>query len=120
MHLLVLILDKTSDLEKVIPKWKEIGITGATIYDSIGIGKNTLYGSSIPIIASLSKIFDSDSRTYNHTVLTVLETEETLDQAIKAAEDVCGDFTKSDVGIMFSVKLDRVIGVCTPDSYCNP
>jgi hypothetical protein len=110
MYLLVLILDKTKDFENLIPKWKEIGITGVTIFDSIGIGKNTLYESNIPIIASLAKIFDSDTRKYNHTLLSVMESEEMLLKAIKAVEDVCGDFTQPDVGIMFSIKLDRVIG----------
>lgn len=120
MYLLVVILDKTSDLEKVITRWRDIGVTGATIFDSIGLGKNTLYGSgNIPIIASLSRIFDSETRTYNHTMISIIKSEETLENAIKVAEEVCGDFMEPDVGIMFTVRLDRVIGFGSPESYCD-
>jgi nitrogen regulatory protein PII len=116
MHLLVLILDKPADIEMIIEKWREIGVTGATIYDSVGVGKTTLYGTDAPIIASLKRIFDSEKRTYNHTMISVIKTDETLNEAIKVAREVCGDFTKPDVGIMFSLRLDRVIGFNTPDT----
>lgn len=115
MQLLVIILDKTSDLENLVHKFRDIGVTGLTIFDSIGIGKTSLYGSGLPIIASLSRIFDSDGRTYNHTVFSVIKKDETLEQAIQVAEEICGDFMKPDVGILFTIKLDRVIGFATPE-----
>ncbi|MCK4720037.1 hypothetical protein KAU08_05240 [bacterium] len=117
MHLLVIILDKTGDLENLVHKFRDIGITGLTIFDSIGIGKTSLYGGGVPIIASLSRIFDSDTKTYNHTVFSVIRKEETLKQAIQVVEEVCGDFMKPDVGILFTIKLDSVIGFGTLEEY---
>ena len=110
MYLLVIILDKASNLEQIIGKWHEIGVTGATIFDSVGVGRTTLYGTSAPVIASLRRIFDPDKSTYNHTLMSIIRTEETLQKAIQAAQEVCGDFQAPDTGILFTIKLERVIG----------
>ncbi len=106
----MIILDKASDMERVIEKWREIGVTGVTVLPSLGVGSTTLYGTDAPIIANLRRIFESDSRTYNHTMLSVIKMEQTLKEAIKVAEETCGDFMKPNVGIMFTVKIDNVIG----------
>jgi len=120
MYLFVGILDKEEDLEKIIAKFREIGVAGATIFDSIGLGPDTLHGQGMPpVIASLHGIFDREKRIYNHTIFSVIESKETLDKAFQAAEDVCGDFNRADVGILFSVELDRVVGYCRPDRDCS-
>ena len=120
MYLLVLILDNSEHIEKIIESFREIGITGATLFDSIGLGRNTLYGHAMPkAIASLRRIFDHDERTYNHTMICVIKEQETLDAAFKAAEDVCGSFDNPDVGIIFSLKLDKVVGFCKPEDHCS-
>ncbi len=114
MYLLVLIIDKAENIEKIITGFREIGITGATIFDSIGLGRNTLYGKSMPpVIASLKRIFDPESRTYNHTMINIIRKKETLDDAMRVAEEVCGSFDQPDMGIMFSLELDKVVGFST-------
>ena len=115
MYLFVLILDKASDLENTIEKFRDIGVTGATIYNSIGLGRSTLYRSDIPVIATLKRIFDSEGKTYNRTLISVIKTRETLEDAMRVAQEVCGDFDEPDVGIMFSIKLEDVIGFNTPE-----
>ncbi len=114
MYLLVVILDKAEDMQNVLERFHQIGVTGATIFDSVGIGRSTLYSTNMPIIASLKRVFDPDSRTYNHTLISVMRKRETVEAAIKAAREVCGDFDKPDVGIMFTVKLEEVIGFNVP------
>lgn len=109
MHLLVVILEKATDLEKIITKFREIGVMGATLFDSRGIGRTTLYGTDAPIISSLKRIFEGDA-VYNHTMISVIKTEETLNQAIKAVADVCGDMNLPDKGILFTIKLEHVVG----------
>jgi len=110
MYLLIIILDKARDLENILEKFREIEVTGATVYNSIGVGRNTLYGTDLPMIASLRRIFDPDEKTYNKTLISVIKKKETLDSAIKLAQEVCGDFDEPDVGIMFWLNLDGVIG----------
>jgi hypothetical protein len=38
------------------------------------------------MIASIRRLFDPDRSTYNHTMMSVIRTEETLNEAIKAAQ----------------------------------
>lgn len=109
MYLLVMILDNSTDLERILEKFKDIGITGATIFDSVGMGRTTLYGTDAPIIASLKRIFERQA-VYNHTVISIIKSEKTLVDAIELAKSVCGDFQKPDKGIIFTLKLDQVIG----------
>jgi nitrogen regulatory protein PII len=115
MYLLVIILDKIRDLENIIVEFRKIGVTGATVFNSIGVGRNTLYGTDLPVIASLKRVFDPDNKTYNKTLISVIRKKETLDQAMQVAMDVLGDFDEPDVGIMFSLKIDNVIGFNTPE-----
>ena len=110
MYLLVVILDKTSDLEKVIGKFTEIGVPGATVIDTMGIGKNTLIASDAPVIASLRRIFEKDMTVYNHMVLSVIDDKSVLDAAAAAVVEIVGGFDKPDTGIMFTIKLDQVYG----------
>jgi hypothetical protein len=46
--------------------------------------------------------------------LSVIDTEKNLLRAMDAAQEICGDFMQPDVGIMFSIQLDRVIGFNPP------
>jgi len=86
MYLFVLILDKTSDLQKIIEKFAMVGITGATVYDSLGVGKSTLNDSDMPIIANLSQVFEMRRKTYNHTLISIIRTKETLNDAFRISE----------------------------------
>jgi len=113
MYLLVIILDKAKDMENLLHKFHDIGVTGATVFDSVGVGRNTLYSTDKPVIASLKRIFDPEQRTYNHTLISIIRERETVDNALAAAQEVCGDFNQPDVGIMFTVKLEDVIGFKT-------
>ena len=116
MYLLVVILDKSYILDKIIAKLTDLGVTGATIFDSMGLGQTKLYGSDAPIIASIRRVLETKKMTYNHTILTVIETQETLDAAVKAISDIVGGFDKPDTGILFTLELDRVVGYTKLDS----
>lgn len=116
MYLLVVILDKSYILDKIIAKLTDLGVTGATIFDSMGLGRTLLHGSDAPIIASIRRVLETNKMTYNHTILTVIETQETLNAAVKAICDIVGGFDKSDTGILFTLKLDKVVGYTKLDS----
>ena len=53
MHLLIIVLNKEEYLDDVLEAFIETGITGATIVDSVGMGKTLAY--HIPIFAGLRK-----------------------------------------------------------------
>lgn len=90
----------------------EIGVRGATIIDSQGMGSAIAQGdtSDIPLFGSLKRYLDS-SRPYNKTIFTLIEGEELLELAVKSVQDIIGDMTQPGVGIMFTVPVGKVYGM---------
>lgn len=90
----------------------EIGVRGATIIDSQGMGSAIAQGdtSDIPLFGSLKRYLDN-SRPYNKTIFTIIEGEELLELAVKSVQDIIGDMTQPGVGIMFTVPVGKVYGM---------
>ena len=106
MYALFAVLNKAECLNEILKKMKEIGITGATIIDSVGAGKlRRSLGKEIPFIAGFMKSLDADIAN-NKTLFTVVERKETLDNIMDEIEKICGgDMSKPDTGIMFVVPI---------------
>ena len=45
------------------------------------------------------------------TVMSVIESQETLDQAISLVKNICGDLTQPSTGILFTLPIGRVEGL---------
>ncbi len=115
MKLLVLILNKTSYLEDILHAFNEIGIKGATVLDSTGVGRTIAdhHSSNFALMYSLRKVIDG-GRPYNKTILSVID-DELVEPAIKGVNEILGDLHQAGMGIMFFVPLDKVIGL--PKTY---
>ena len=84
MYVLVLVINKTEYMEDVLNNLMEIGVKGATILDSQGMGSKILtqqYASS-NLFGALKTAFDRE-HPYNKTIFTVIESQELLDKAIE-------------------------------------
>ena len=113
MKLFVLILNRTEKLDDLMAAYAHGKICGATIIDSTGMARE-LYGAhhaeeEISFFGSIRKYLTDDARKTSKTILTVIR-EDQLDTIIKITEEVVGDFSKPDVGIMFSLPLDFARG----------
>ena len=111
MYVLFVVLNKTECLSEILRKMKEIGITGATIVDSVGAGRlRRSIGKEIPLIAGLMKALDTDIAN-NKTLFTVVESRQKLDSVMDEREKICGgDMSKPDTGIMFEVPVAATRG----------
>ncbi len=107
MQLLIAVINEPDLLDDVLAGFVEVGITGATILSTEGMGR--LLSHDIPIFAGLQTLI-TRSRPKNRTILTVVE-DEKVDVAIAIIEDVCGKLTEPATGIAFTVKLERVVGL---------
>ena len=112
MQLLVLILNKEEYLDEILEAFMEIGITGATVIDSMGMGRVLAY--EIPIFAGLRRMIHG-SKAYNMTVFAVVRDEAKLHKAISTVEEICGDLSLPGKGLLFIIDLDRVEGLA-PES----
>ncbi len=111
MNILFLILNKTEYLDQILDRFVEIGIKGATILDSQGMGSAlTDSGKDIPFFGGLRNLLDN-SRPYNKTIFTVIEDEETLNTAIEEVKKILGNMNDPGVGLMFTLPIGGIYGM---------
>ncbi len=108
MELLVCVVNREEKLEEVLSGFLELGVTGGTVIHSEGMGR--VLSQEVPVFAGLQTLM-SRSRPQNTTILSVIESPEVMDSAIKMVQDVCGDFDVHSTGIIFTVPLSRVVGL---------
>ncbi len=107
MKLAILVLNKVELLEDLLEGFIEIGISGATIIDSIGMGH--VLSSDVPIFAGLRFMF-AGSRPYNKTILSIIK-EEKVEPLKELTEKILGSLDESGNGILFFTEIIEVIGL---------
>ena len=107
MKLLVLILNKVEKLEEVLEGFIELGITGATVIESVGMGQ--IISEEVPIFAGLRFMF-TGAKPHNKTILSVIR-EDKEESVINVLQKILGDLNKSGTGIVFTIPLDSVKGL---------
>ncbi len=107
MKLLILILNKVEKLEEVLEGFLEIGITGATVIDSVGMGH--ILCEEVPIFAGLRFMF-AGARPHNKTIFSAIK-DEKEQAAIDLLKKILGDLNQPGTGIVFSIPIDRVEGL---------
>ena len=106
MELLIIVLNKTEYLEKLLSILIEAGVSGANISESEGVGNYLAF--EVPIFAGLRQFFQ-EGKSVNKTIMAVLEDKDTYLKLKKllAAENI--DFTQPGVGIIIKVPVNEVI-----------
>jgi len=113
MKLFVLILNRTEKLNDLMLAFAKEKICGATILESTGMARK-LGGikrieEEVPFFATIRKYIDGDDDKKSKTILVVIR-EDQLDTVVRVTEEVVGDFSKPDTGIMFTIPIDFVKG----------
>lgn len=108
MNILFLVLNKTEFLDDILDNFMDIGIKGATIIDSQGMGTAlNICGGETPIFSGLKTLIDG-SKPYNKTIFTVIEGEELLDKAVKSIRKILDDFNEPGIGFMFTLPVNNM------------
>lgn len=109
MFLLVIVLPEEKQISKLLAKFVEIDVRGATIINSYGMGE--LLSQDIPVFSSLRSLLSGENNQINnHTLFSVIRTEETLKKAIETVKNFV-DFSKPNSGIMFTLPLLQMYGL---------
>ncbi len=107
MDLLVCIINQEENVNDILTGFVELGVTGATLIKSEGMGRAL---NDLPVFAGLQTLL-AQGRPQSTTILSVIEDGETLDRAIRHVRAVCGDMTSPGTGILFTVPVERVVGL---------
>jgi nitrogen regulatory protein PII len=106
-RLLVAVINDPEKLDEILSGFLELGITGATIINSEGMGR--LLSHDIPIFAGLQTLI-SGSRPQNRTILSVVP-EDKVAPAVDLLQEVSGNLDAPATGIVFTIAIDRVVGL---------
>jgi nitrogen regulatory protein P-II 1 len=111
MYLLVDVLEQTEHLASLLEGLAKIGVTGATVLDSIGMGRILLEsGAAVPSISVIKEVLVKGKPT-NKTIFAVIRDKETLQKSIDLVRSLCGDLNEPGKGILFTLPLDFVEGL---------
>ncbi len=108
MTLLVFICNQPDKLEEVLEGFVEIGITGATIFDTVGMGR--LLSSEVPIFAGFRSMFRGASAV-NKTIMSVIDEPSKVTQAYAIIEEAVGSLDEPGAGIVFTIPIENVKGL---------
>lgn len=108
MELLIAVINQEDRLDDILSGFLELGITGATVINSEGMGH--VLSHDIPIFAGLQTLI-SRARPQNQTIFSVIDSDEKVDGAIALLQEICGDLSRPATGIVFTIPVTRVTGL---------
>jgi nitrogen regulatory protein PII len=108
VKLFVVVLNRQEKLDEVLSGFVEIGLTGATIIDSVGMGR--ILSRELPVFAGFQSLL-AGSRPANKTIISVVQDEAKVREALRIVEECCGAFGTAGAGIAFTLSLDQVYGL---------
>ncbi|MDX9807601.1 MAG: hypothetical protein RBS87_03445 [Acholeplasma sp.] len=111
MKLLIFILNKTEKLDRLLKELANAHLTGATVFNSSGMASQLSRTND----ESLSNIFGSlrhllkDNQRENKTIMMVVK-EERIPDIEAIINQVVGNITEPNTGILFTVPIDFIRG----------
>jgi nitrogen regulatory protein P-II 1 len=107
VQLLIAVINQEERMEEILSGFLEIGITGATLINTEGMGR--LLASEVPIFAGLQALAGR-TRPRNQTLFSVID-DGKVDAALALLQEVVGDFSQPATGIVVTLPVNRVLGL---------
>lgn len=108
MQLLIAVINHPEKLDEILSGFVELGITGATILNSEGMGR--VLSHDVPIFAGIAALAQH-SRAQNYTIFSVIREPAKVDQVIALLREICGNLEDPATGIAFTIPVSRVVGL---------
>ena len=113
MLMVMMILHDPDKLQDLLDAWEAIGVPGATILHSTGLGRtrtNPGMWDDLPLIPNLRDFYEHDEY-FGRTVFTVVPDEAMADKVVEATNQVTGDLDQPDTGMLVVLPLLKVFGL---------
>jgi nitrogen regulatory protein PII len=108
MTLLVCICNQPDKLDEILEGFVEVGVTGATVLDTVGMGQ--ILSTEVPIFAGFQSLFRGAS-TGNKTVFSVIDEPSKVREALDIIDEIFGGLDKPGSGIVFTIPIENVRGL---------
>ncbi|CRZ33407.1 hypothetical protein DFR55_11931 [Herbinix hemicellulosilytica] len=112
MRLFFYVLNKTEYLDTLLDEFAHNGINGATIIESTGMAKilSSKYDEDeLPFLASLRNFLNPE-RENSYVIFMIIEDEQ-LNKVVDIIENIVGDLTQDNNGVVFSFPIDYAKGI---------
>ncbi|MBS4023417.1 MAG: hypothetical protein KGZ79_13535 [Dethiobacter sp.] len=107
MELIVFVLNQPEYLDEILEGFLRIGIRGATVIDSTGMGRTLC--DKVPIFGGIRNMIQG-CRPNNQTIFTVVRTAEMRDRAVGVITEIMGDLGGPNTGFLFCVPVSLAFG----------
>ncbi len=111
MRLAILFLNKMEYLEEILSLFLEIGLSGATVIDSVGMGH--IVSQNIPIFAGLRDAFAGSSP--NKKIILAVTNEKMVQGMAEVLDNLGRDEEGKAPGFLVSLPIDSIFGLTIPE-----
>lgn len=110
-YMVMLVVDDADQCPAVLDAWEKAGAPGVTVLTSTGLGRIRKAGlrEDAPLLPSLHELLENEE-VQHRTLFAVVETKDTADALVKAANQLLGDLDQPHSGFMFVVPVAEVYG----------
>ena len=112
-YLVIFVVDEVEHCPALFDAWEEIGVTGVTILESIGLGRVRRaagYRDDLPLMPSIRSLLQTQEE-HHRTLMVLIKEEATIDKLIAATENVIGDLNEPNKGVLMVRPVLRVVGI---------
>jgi nitrogen regulatory protein PII len=106
MKLLCIVLNSTDKLEEVLEGLIEVGVTGGTVVDSVGMGHII---EDVPLFAGMRNVFRA-ARSRNNMVFSAISDAQAV-EALAVMDKILDCSQGRGKGIAFTIPIDAAIGI---------
>lgn len=111
MNLVVFVLDCPERCPDLLNAWEKAGAVGITILESMGLRRlQAAMRDDLPLMPSLRDLL-AGQEMHHRTLFTVVPDEETTEAILAATEQVVGDLSRPNTGLLFVVPVSRALGL---------
>ncbi len=108
-YLLVVILEDLERLPALLKAWRRIGVPGVTLLSSVGGYRAETWLTRVGL-GGLSRLFEG-GEVKQRTLLSLIDDEALLEQAIAEADQIVEGFDRPHSGILFVLPVSRALGL---------
>ncbi len=108
-YLLLVILDDLKVLPSLLHAWRDAGVPGATILESVGAYRAHTWLERVGL-GALERLFETEE-IRRRTLLTAIDDEALLARAVAEAERVVGGFDRPNSGILLVLPVAEARGL---------
>jgi nitrogen regulatory protein PII len=115
MYLVLFVLHNPEKVSDLLDAWEDVGVSGVTILGSSGLGRvrrvnRTGLRDDLPLIPSLQALLNHEEY-FSRTLFTIVQGEEMVDQLIEATQQVVGDLSRPDTGLLVVLPVVKSYGL---------